>query len=148
MIAYWGILTFVMKITSMQLNSLRIIIHAVLALMFLLFAIVQFNDPDPLIWILVYGAMVVVTVMAAFRYFNRWLLRALLLLFIAYSTLFVSGFWYWLTHQDKGALFDDLAKMQYPYVEETREFLGLIICIIVLASYLVIAPKQRSKLTS
>jgi hypothetical protein len=29
-------------------------------------------------------------------------------------------------------LFDDLAKMQFPYVEETREFLGLLISILVL----------------
>jgi hypothetical protein len=33
-------------------------------------------------------------------------------------------------------LFDDIAKMQYPYIEESREFLGLVICILVLVMHL------------
>jgi hypothetical protein len=40
-------------------------------------------------------------------------------------------------------LFDDVAKMQYPYIEEAREFLGLFICIAVLALQLFSAGKLR-----
>ena len=33
------------------------IVNFILAIMFLLFAFVQINDPDPVIWILIYGAV-------------------------------------------------------------------------------------------
>jgi hypothetical protein len=128
----------------MSSRYIAIVIHALLALMFLSFALVQLNDPDPVIWVVIYGAMVVVCVMAAFHYYNKLFLRILLIVFAVYSTLFLKGFWYWLTHDDKGALFDDLAKMQYPYIEETREFLGLLICILALIAYL-FSARKRSK---
>ncbi|HYI78522.1 MAG TPA: transmembrane 220 family protein, partial [Chryseolinea sp.] len=35
------------------------IVNFILAVLFLLFAFVQINDPDPVIWILIYGAMAV-----------------------------------------------------------------------------------------
>jgi hypothetical protein len=40
-------------------NRLHTVIGILFALLFLAFAIVQYNDPDPLTWILVYGFMVV-----------------------------------------------------------------------------------------
>ena len=43
------------------------IVHFTLALLFLSFASVQLNAPDPLLWVLIYGAMVAVCVMAAFK---------------------------------------------------------------------------------
>ena len=33
------------------------IVNILLAIMFLAFTYLQFNDPDPVIWILIYGAM-------------------------------------------------------------------------------------------
>ena len=48
----------------------------------------------------------------------------------------------WLKQDDKSMLFDDVAKMQYPYVEEAREFLGLLICIIVLIVFIIRARRK------
>jgi hypothetical protein len=113
------------------------ILNFVLAIMFLLFAFVQVNDPDPALWILIYGAMSVVCILAIFEFFPRKVLFFLLVLYAALSVLYFPGLAEWLQTDDKAALFDDVAKMDHPYIEESREFLGLMICILVLAFYLI-----------
>lgn len=105
------------------------IINFVLALIFLLFAFVQINDPDPIVWILIYGNMAVLCVLAMFKMRFVYWLGASIVLYSIYAALLVNGAWEWLQSPDRSLLFDDIAKMQYPYIEETREFLGLIICI-------------------
>lgn len=105
------------------------IINFVLALIFLLFAFVQINDPDPILWILIYGNMAVLSVLAMFKMRFIYWLGASIVLYSIYAALLVNGAWEWLQSPDRSLLFDDIAKMQYPYIEETREFLGLIICI-------------------
>lgn len=42
-------------------------VHAVLALVFAFGAALQYNDPDPLVWMLVWGAAALVAALAAFR---------------------------------------------------------------------------------
>ncbi len=113
------------------------VLNLVLAVLFLVFAFVQINDPDPVVWILIYGIMAVACVLAAFRYYYPVPLLVLLVVFVGYSFVFLSGVIEWFQSDDKSMLFDDLAKMQYPYIEESREYLGLLICILVLVMHLV-----------
>lgn len=105
------------------------IINFILALMFLLFAFVQINDPDPILWILIYGNMAVLCVLAMFKMRFVYWLGATIVLYSIYAALLVNSAWEWLQSPDRSLLFDDIAKMQNLYIEETREFLGLIICI-------------------
>lgn len=119
--------------------------NLVLATMFLLFAFVQINDPDPVIWILIYGAMAVVCIFAAFGRHYPMVTSALLIVFLAYSFFYISGVVEWLNSEDKSMLFDDIAKMQYPYIEESREFLGLFICMAVLVMHLLVWQSRRNK---
>jgi hypothetical protein len=118
------------------------IVNFVLAVMFLLFAFVQINDPDPVIWILIYGAMAVLSIMAIFKFYPTKFTIGLLVVYILYSFVFIPGVLEWLKQDDKSMLFDDVAKMQYPYVEEAREFLGLFICIIVLIFFVIRARRK------
>lgn len=119
------------------------ILHFTLAFFFLAFTIVQFNDPDPLLWILIYGAMVAVCVMAAFKMFYPKVMSVQSVIYFIYAIFLWPGVSQWFTSADKAMLFDDLAKMQYPYIEESREFLGLTICLIVLALYLWLSVRDR-----
>lgn len=111
------------------------IFNFILAILFLVFAFVQVNDPDPLHWILIYGAMAVLAILAMFKIYPMKVILALLVVYVAYSTVFLDGVKEWLQQPNKMALFDDVAKMQHLYVEEAREFLGLMICIVVLVFY-------------
>jgi hypothetical protein len=111
------------------------VVHAFLALMFLSFTIVQYNDPDPWLWIAIYGSMTALSVLAFFQKFLFRFMIAQVIAFTVYAVLLAPGVWAWWTSPDRSLLFDDLAKMQFYYIEEAREFLGLIICLSVLAFY-------------
>lgn len=113
------------------------IVNLCLAVMFMAFAFVQINDPDPVLWIVIYGAMASACIMAAYNYYIKPFLWVLLGAFLVYAWFLLPGMKEWLAQPDRSILFDDLAKMQHPYIEESREFLGLLICIFVLALHLV-----------
>jgi len=119
------------------------IVNFILAIMFLLFAFVQINDPDPIIWILIYGAMAVLCIMAIFEFYPTKFTIGLLVLYVLYSIVYIPGVLEWLRQENKTMLFDDVAKMQYPYIEEAREFLGLLICIIVLIVFVIRARRRK-----
>ena len=112
--------------------------------MFMSFAFVQVNDPDPVVWILIYGAMAAISVMAIFEFYIPKLMWILLSAYLLYGVILFPGFKDWLNSADKSLLLDDLAKMQYPYIEEAREFLGLGICFTILVLYLVRSYKNKS----
>jgi hypothetical protein len=118
------------------------ILHATLAVAFMLFAFVQLNDPDPFIWIVIYGAMAVLCVLAIFRMYYPKVMIVMLIGYAAYSLLAYEGVVEWLQHHDKTVIFDDGMKMQYPFVEYSREFLGLWICNLVLIGYLFLSRKK------
>jgi len=105
------------------------VINFILALLFLLFAAVQINDPDPILWIVIYGNLAVLSILAMFKMRFVYWIMATILIYLIYAAFLFNGAWQWFQSPDRSLLFDDLAKMQYPYIEETREFLGLAICI-------------------
>lgn len=112
------------------------VVNFLLAAMFMLFAFVQLNDPDPVIWILIYGSMAVFCILAMFEFYPQKVMIAVLIVFAVYSVTYFDGVMAWLQSENKAALFDEVAKMETWYIEEAREFLGLLICIIVLGFYL------------
>jgi predicted membrane metal-binding protein len=120
------------------------VFNLLLAVLFIIFAFLQINDPDPVVWILIYGTMAVACVLAAFGYYYTKALAAILIVFVAYSFVFLSGVIEWFHSDDKSMLLDDIAKMQYPYIEESREFLGLTICILVVIMHL-LSARRRSR---
>jgi hypothetical protein len=125
------------------------ILNTIFGLMFLAFTVVQFNDPDPILWIAIYGAMVMVSVMAFFNRYFKMLLLGLAIAYLIYAALLFPSAMVWLKSADRSLLFDDIAKMQYPYIEETREFLGLVICILVLIfHFLYIVMRKRMGCTT
>ena len=113
------------------------VLNLILAALFILFAFVQINDPDPVLWILIYGLMAVACILAAFGYYYPKVLAVLLMLYLVYSFFMIPGVFEWLSSEDRSLLFDDIAKMQHPYIEEAREFLGLVVCMLVLIMHLV-----------
>ncbi len=112
------------------------IVNLFLAVMFLVFAFVQINDPDPARWIVIYGLMAVACVLAAFKYYFPKILVVLLVAYLAYSVVYYDSVMQWIRSDNKAMLFDDIAKMQNLYIEESREFLGLLICMLVLVMHL------------
>ena len=122
------------------------IFNIVFAILFLGFAALQYNDPDPLVWIAIYMAMFAVCLLA-FKQRNYKILNILLgLVYIGYAAMLTPALRTWWLSEDRALLFNDLAKMQFPYIEETREFLGLLICLVVLGiNHFVFANKSKAR---
>ena len=69
----------------------------------------------------------------------------ILVLYLAYgvySLFYHPGILQWLKSENKSAIFDEVAKMENLYIEESREFLGLVICTAVLIFFLVRSSRK------
>src|SRR5689334_12508586 len=97
------------------------VLNGFLAAMFVVFAAVQVNDPDPGLWILVYGSIAVACVAAIFDKYSIGVMVPMAGGYLILSALHVDGMLQWLGSPNRKMLFDNLAKMQYPYIEEARE---------------------------
>lgn len=106
------------------------IFNIILALLFALSAIVQINDPDPWLWVLWYALIAGICAFAAFKKYNQRLLLLFVLLGFIWMGSLVPEFVDWIS---KGApSITGSMKAEEPHIEFTREFLGLLISIIVL----------------
>lgn len=106
------------------------IIHIILVVLFALFSIVQYNDPDPLLWILIYGSVPIVAGLKLYlKQLNlRPLITTLMVILGAYALFYIPGFMEYLQRPEKHELFGSMIYNK-PWVEETREFLGLLMAI-------------------
>lgn len=113
-----------------------------LTLVFLVFAYLQLNDPDPIHWTLGYLAVAVSCGMAAFGIYPKWWLRGITAIFAAWMLIASPGVIHWV---EQG--FPNIAgsmKASTPVIEESREFFGLLIA---LAMMVVLLLDGRRKVT-
>ncbi|MFQ5995613.1 MAG: transmembrane 220 family protein [Acidiferrobacterales bacterium] len=118
------------------------VVNIGLTLLFVLAMAVQFNDPDPLLWVTIYGLVVVVAGLAVFSKYYIPLILILLVICAAGSLYLMPSVFELFARHDAG---DIMAKMapDRPYIEEARESLGLLIAAIALAYFYVLARKSR-----
>lgn len=112
-----------------------------LGLIFLLFAFFQWNDVDSMKWIIYY---ILVAAMCFFSFFevNKKLYILALLVFsvVWLLTLFPSA-WSWV--QDGMPSIVSSMKASSPYIELVREFLGLLISMLVLLLLFFLEKKPK-----
>lgn len=101
-------------------------IQAVLGLVFLSFALLQLNDPDPVRWFLIYFLVAALCLTSLFVRIDRRLLQVFLVLLLAYAVYHLPYFTDWLQTSDKEEIFGEMV-YEKPYLEGTREFLGLLL---------------------
>jgi hypothetical protein len=114
----------------------------ILAVLFTLFAAVQHNDPDPLGWIAVYGAVAVLCGLAALGRAPRWALIAVAIAVIIWMAILAPGMLDWARMG-----FPDIAgsmKAEEPHIEVVREFLGLFLALLALL-HLLRLPRQTKR---
>jgi len=112
-----------------NLTKSRKIINVVLFVLFLVFAVLQLNDPDPIIWVLVYGLVAIITLVANYKNIPRWLIGILALALLLYASKHLPSLLEYLKTDNKKELFGEMV-YDKPYLEGTREFLGLILAVI------------------
>lgn len=114
-----------------HLGTARTVVNIFLALVFILFAIVQLNDPDPAIWFSIYLVTAVLCAVSIFRKIPLALLYGFGLVLLFYAAMHLEFAVQWVFSEDKGELFGEMQEDKY-YLEGTREFLGLLIAILTL----------------
>ena len=101
------------------------ILHLVLAVLFVLFAVVQLNDPDPLRWFLIYLLIAGIFAFGAFDRYNQYPIYLGMALCIGAFIILIPGFIDWV--QMGMPSITSSMKATEPHIELTREFLGIVI---------------------
>lgn len=131
------------------MKSFMKIFNIFFCLVFILFAALQYNDPDPYIWMPIYLYTAVLCVLAARKKFYRGAYLIGILVYLIYATyLFFDkyGVMDWaVNHQAENIA--QTMKATKPWIEETREFFGLFILIIVLLVNYTYASQRMMKKT-
>lgn len=105
---------------------MRKTLSIIFGLVFLLFAAFQYNDPDPEVWVPIYGFAAIACLMA-YTGVGRWWF------FAAMGVLYVVAAWYQWPPQFEGFLFNEVG-MRSLNIELARESGGLAICAVVMAA--------------
>jgi len=116
-------------------------IDLLLAAVFFLFAGFQYNDPDAFQWILIYGLVGFVPLLALFRRYPRPLMLIAALACMLELVLVFPGFIDYLMH-GQGASIIDRMQPDKLYIEETRETLGLLMALGCVGYYFFRARKK------
>ena len=111
------------------------LVNFLLALLFALFAIVQYNDPDPLRWILLYGFVALVCMMAGFRKYYPFMIWAGIAVCIIWAVTLLPFVRELLVEHNPGDLVESM-QAKKPYIEGSRESFGLILSALVLGWHL------------
>ncbi|MEY2586638.1 MAG: hypothetical protein RLY11_487 [Bacteroidota bacterium] len=101
--------------------------------LFILFAALQYNDPDPYLWIPIYLASAFLcyqTFKGKFNKFSHWIIIAFCTVYAIRLFIDKEGVLSWFNNHEAESLVQTM-KATKPWIEETREFGGLLIILIV-----------------
>jgi len=110
-----------------SLSSTRKFLSTLFAILLILSAIIQLNDPDPYHWFAIYMLVALLHVLALFKPISKKLLWLVIIALAAYASYHFNHFIDWLQIDTKNEIFGEMV-YEKPYLEGTREFLGLLIC--------------------
>lgn len=121
------------------------IFNLVFALLFVVSAALQYNDPDPYLWIPIYlyGA-----VMCWFAFRGKYFTTAMIIgiagyvLYAIYLFFTDDGVVDWVTKHEAESLTQSM-KASSPWIEDTREFFGLCILSFVLLMDVLYAKRKK-----
>ena len=114
---------------------MRKILSIVFGLLFVLFAALQYNDPDPQVWIPIYGFAAIASFMAFANVGRPWF-------YIVAGVIYLLSAVYWWPPKFEGFLLDEMG-MKTINIELARESGGLAICGAVMLILAVLARGKR-----
>jgi len=110
------------------------VFNLIFTLLFILFAALQYNDPDPYLWIPIYLFAAAMCWLA----FRQKFYPKLYLIGIAFYTIYAAYLFFskdgmldWIREHQSEDIASEM-KATKPWIEATREVLGLVIMIVVL----------------
>ncbi len=121
-------------------------LNILLVMLFVLSAALQYNDPDPYIWmpVYLYGALLCFfAIKKRFLYAPYIIGLAIYVSFATYLFFDKTGVLNWATNHQAENIVQSM-KATKPWIEETREFFGLFLLIIALVANIMWLSKKTS----
>ncbi len=116
-------------------------VNIILTILFALFAAVQFNDPDPWVWVGVYGLVAGVSAFAIMGKYNKTLLLAMMAVTLVWALYLSPGVFDWFMHHDSEEIFHSMSPDKV-FIETARECFGLIIAFLAIGYHFLQARKK------
>jgi len=119
--------------------------NIIFGILFLFSAVLQYNDVDPLLWIVLYGFAAWACFMAARGRYLIWAYASSIVVylgFVVYFLIFKHNVLDWALHHEAKDLVQSM-KADKPWIEETREVMGLLIMIVVLAVDWIVGARRK-----
>lgn len=116
------------------------------SLIFIVFAALQYNDPDPYLWVPIYLYTSVLCWLAArSRYYPKAYLLGISVytIYAIYKVFDTNGLLDWVKLHHAADIAATM-KAEQPWIEESREFFGLVILIVVLLVNYIVTRRKRS----
>ena len=120
------------------------VFNLIFCFLFVVFAALQYNDPDPYLWVPIYMYTAVLCWLAARgRYYLNAYLAGMVVyvVYAIYKAFDANGLIDWIKFHNAANLAATM-KAEQPWIEESREFFGLIILIAVLAINYFVAKRK------
>ena len=120
------------------------VFNLIFCFLFVVFAALQYNDPDPYLWVPIYMYTAVLCWLAArgLYYLNAYLAGMVVyVVYAIYKAFDANGLIDWIKFHNAANLAATI-KAEQPWIEESREFFGLIILIAVLAINYFVAKRK------
>ena len=107
------------------------VLNILFVLISLVFAYLQFNDPDPFIWVPLYLIPAIIAAMAVFGRYNKALIWIGIILFTGCCLYEIPYLVEWLSQHREDNLLHDMQDDK-PWIEHSREFGGLFIALMMI----------------
>lgn len=111
--------------TNKPASKSKKIINYILFIVFAAFAYLQLNDPDSLLWFVIYLIVALICLLNNFINMPRVLIVLIGVSLLIYAGFHLSLFIEFLQTNNKEELFGEMV-YDKPYLEGTREFIGLL----------------------
>jgi hypothetical protein len=121
------------------------IFNIIFIVLFIIAAGLQYNDPDPWLWVPIYLYAAMLCFLTIRGRYNVFMYLAGITFYSAYAIrLGLVGVRSWVREHDAENLVQTM-KAEKPWIEESREFFGLLIVIAVLATNMIWAGRMRKR---
>jgi hypothetical protein len=121
------------------MKSAWTVVNIVFALMFAFSVVVQYNDPDPVQWMMLYGSATLVCALEVRRGSVKWLAPAIAAIALVWALTIAPRVVGKVPFADMFGAFE----MKNEAIEESREMYGLLI-VVVWMTIVAIASRRRS----
>ena len=100
--------------------------NLILFVLFVIFAVLQLNDPDGKLWFSIYFIVSLICLYNTFKPVPKSILILSIIALMSYSVFHFSLFIDYLNTENKKEIFGEMV-YDKPYLEGTREFIGLLL---------------------